>query len=456
MASAVGVRQTAAGVQQGIKTSNNYFDGLAVTGLHKGIFYIIMLSYFFEQLDNWNFGFIAPALVQTWGLTMTDIGHVNSVYYVCMTLGGFLGGVISDFIGRRKTFLLSIAVFSIASVLNGLTNDFHIFTLSRGLTGFGVFCLMVCSQAYIAEMAPAESRGKWQGLVAAAGFSAVPVVGVLSRVVIPMHPDGWRWIFYLGGLGLIGFAVGLKYLKESPRWLVAKGRLHEAEEVVRSISGRSIDLSAAASKIPAHVRAVDVLIGMFRREYIKRTLVLMTAFILTTPAAFVLAAWTPTLLKAKGFSLEDSLMASMIIMVGVPVGCYFSSLISDKGGRKTPIMAVSIVAGLLGFLFATRESFVEIVILGFVITALIMAISFMMFSYAAESYPTRMRNTATGLHNGIARLSVAAFQVLIPIIFAKYSFSGVFNVFGVMMILPMLVVGLWGARTSGKALEDIQ
>lgn len=441
---------------QPAKLLNNYFDGLAVTGLHKLIFYIIMLSYFFEQLDNWNFGFIAPALVQAWGLTMADIGHVNFVYYACMTCGGLFGGVISDFIGRRKTFLISIAVFSVASVLNGLTSNFHVFTISRGLTGFGVFCLMVCSQAYIAEMAPAESRGKWQGLVAAAGFSAVPLVGVIARVVIPMHPDGWRWIFYLGGLGLIGFVVGFKFLKESPRWLVAKGRVAEAEEVVRSITGCAVDLSQVASQVAPRDKVLDVLTGMFRREYIKRTLVLMVAFILTTPAAFVLAAWTPTLLKAKGFSLEESLTASMIIMVSVPVGCYFSSLISDKGGRKIPIMVVSVVAGLLGFVFAACDNYVVIVALGFILTALIMAMSFMMFSYTAESYPTRMRNTATGLHNGIARLSVAVFQVLIPIIFAKYSFAGVFNVYGAMMILPMIAVGLWGARTSGKSLEDIK
>ena len=66
-------------------------------------------------------------------------------------------------------------LFSVASVLNGFTDSFPVFVFARAMTGFGVFCLMVCSQAYIAEMAPAESRGKWQNLVAAVGFSAVPV-----------------------------------------------------------------------------------------------------------------------------------------------------------------------------------------------------------------------------------------------------------------------------------------
>ena len=82
----------------------------------------------------------------------------------CLLYTSFFGGVISDFIGRRKTFLISIATFSFFSVLNGFTDNFHVFVIARSMTGFGVFCLMVCSQAYIAEMAPAESRGKWQNL----------------------------------------------------------------------------------------------------------------------------------------------------------------------------------------------------------------------------------------------------------------------------------------------------
>lgn len=214
------------------KIPNNYFDGMPVTGFHKIVFFIIMMAYFCEQMDNWNFGFIAPALMHTWGLQMSDIGVVTLWYFIGMTAGGFFGGVISDFIGRRKTFLISIATFSFFSVLNGFTDNFHVFVIARSMTGFGVFCLMVCSQAYIAEMAPAESRGKWQNLVAAVGFSAVPVIGVMCRAIIPLAEEAWRFIFYFGGVGLIAFFVGLRYLKESPRWLVARGRLEEAEQVV--------------------------------------------------------------------------------------------------------------------------------------------------------------------------------------------------------------------------------
>ena len=203
------------------KISNNYFDGLEVSTTHKIIFYIIMMAYFFEQMDNWNFGFIAPALMKSWSLTMAQVSQITFAYFMAMTLGGLTGGIVSDFIGRRKTFLGAIFLFSAASIANGFATSLSMFIVTRALTGFGVFCMMVTSQAYIAEMAPAATRGKWQGLTAAVGFCAAPIVGFLCLKIIPLHAEAWRYIFYFGAIGFVAFAVGLKYLHESPRWLVA-------------------------------------------------------------------------------------------------------------------------------------------------------------------------------------------------------------------------------------------
>ena len=438
------------------RISNNYFDGLQVTGRHKAVFFIIMVAYFCEQMDNWNFGFIAPALMQHWGLTMRDIGTVTFWYFAAMTCGGFMGGFISDLIGRRKTFLIAITLFSTASIINGMTDDFHVFVASRALTGFGVFCLMVCSQAYIAEMAPAESRGKWQNLVAGVGFCAVPVIGMLCRAIIPLHEEAWRYIFYLGGMGYIALFIAWKYLDESPRWLVSRGRIKEAEEVMRDLTHMNIDLAEAASKGTTNKPPLsEVLLGMISQKYVKRTLVILVLVLCTNPATFVVTNWTATLLKAHGFTLEECLMATTLISIGVPLGLFASSAFTDMGGRKIPLVIMLVVMSVLAPIFGNVSSYWVVVGVGALLTAFVMGLGFTIFSYTAESYPTHLRNTATGFHSSIGRLAVAFSQPLIPVVYAAYSFDGVFYIFSALCVVPAIVLALWGARTGGKSLEDI-
>lgn len=472
------------------RKANNYFDGLLVTGMHKVIFFIIMMAYFFEQMDNWNFGFIAPAIFKSWGLGPAEsnqaMAQIIFWYFIGMTSGGFLGGVISDFIGRRKTFLFAIILFSSCSVINGLPIDsLPLFILARSLTGFGVFCLMVCSQTYIAEMAPAESRGKWQGLVAAVGFCAVPVIAFLCRLIVPLSADAWRWIFYFGGIGLIGFFIALKYLKESPRWLVSRGRIQEAEQIVQDITGQDIDLSDAAAKVAPRVNVAEVLAGMFTRKYIGRTLLLLLFFITITPAGFTFTSWTGKLLAtipvidpATGMAMLDAAGEQMmlydqatmltimtVISCGVPAGCYLASLISDKGGRKLPLALMYALAAVLSLLFAAFSTHIYLAALcGFLLSVFNMAGSFILFSYTAESYPTHMRNTATGTHNGMARLAVSGFQFAIPVILAtfggtvgliNYDIPAIFTTCAILFMIPVPLVLLFGQRTGCKSLEEI-
>ena len=470
---------------------NNYFDGIAVTTKHKLIFFIIMLAYFFEQMDNWNFGFIAPAIFKSWGLDQAGanlaMAKIVFWYFIGMTTGGFLGGVISDFIGRRKTFLLAILLFSTCSVINGLPIDnLTLFIVARSLTGFGVFCLMVCSQTYIAEMAPAESRGKWQGLVAAVGFCAVPVIAFLCRVIVPLSPEAWRIIFYLGGLGMIGFVIALLYLEESPRWLVAQNRREEAEKVVARITGVSVNLSQVAMNAAPRSGVLEAIAGMFTPKYLGRTALLLLVFFTITPAGFTFTTWTGKLLAtipvidpATGKAMLDAVTGDIvmlydqatmltimtIISCGVPAGCYLASRISDLGGRKLPLAATIFAASLASLCFANfSTNFYIVALCGFLFSIASMSSSFILFTYTAESYPTQMRNTATGLHNGLARLSVSGAQFVIPVILAafggtvgliNYDIPAIFTTCAIMFMIPVPFILFFGQRTGKKSLEEI-
>lgn len=438
------------------KRLNNYFDGLPVSKTQVFLYIIIVMAYFFEQLDNNNFSFISPALMASWGLQKPQIAQITSLYFLGMTIGGLTGGVISDIIGRRKTFLGAILIFSSMSILNGLTNSFTVFMLSRALTGFGIFCMMVVSIAYIAEMTPGESRGKWQSLTAAGGFCAMPVIGFISRAIIPMAPEAWRIIFYIGGIGYIGFFLGLKYLKESPRWLVSKGRVAEAEKVVEDLTGVAVDLSEVAKQVPKKASTVEQLVGMFTGKYLKRTLVLLLLFVPIGVGTFATSVWMPTLLVGKGFTLAQSLSAGTAFMLGGPVGLFLSSFVSDKGGRKIPIGIGSLILAVLTAVFATLGNvYVTVMIIAFLLNALIMGVGFINMAYVAEHYPTKMRNTSVGFINASQRFGVSGSQLLIPLIMAGVGFKGLFLGIAALYALGALVVLFFGERTGGKSLEEI-
>lgn len=434
---------------------NNYFDGLPVRPAHRRVFVLVMIAYFFDQLDNWNFGYIAPALRSSWGLGLERIATINSAYFVGMTIGGLLGGFCSDRFGRRRVFLHGMALFSTASIANGLSNNFGTFVVARAATGVGLFAMMVCSHTYLAEMAPGESRGRWQGRVAAVGYCAVPVIGIAANLLIPLGAQAWRALFIAGGLGVLPLAIAWRQLPESPRWLVSRGRLAEAEETVRSLTGHDIDLSQAAAQATAPPGPVESLRGIFSRASARPTLVLLVLFALETPASFIVRTWITTLFDARGMSMRLALVATFCMQIGVPFGCWVSSRVSDLGGRKWPIVALLLSESALALVFGHAQGQWTLIVVGLLLTASGMAVGFISYTYATENYPTGLRNSADGVHNATGRSMVAAVQPLVPGLFATAGFSGVFTALAVGLLPAAAVVAALGRRTGGRSLEEI-
>lgn len=458
------------------KVKNNYLDGMPVSSKQFTLFMIIVSAYFFEQVDNAMLGYVAPAVMKTFGLTLQQFAPANSIYFIGMMLGGLLGGIISDAIGRRKTFLGSIFVFSTFCVINGITSNFDIFIISRALTGFGIFSMMVVSITYLAEISPAESRAKWQGICAGVGFMAAPIVGLVSTKVVPMGPEAWRYIFLFGALGYIPLGLGYFKLAESPRWLIQKGRLADAEKAIFDISGYHIDLSDAYAKQQAEQAACgvdekygvgDIFKDMFTGKYLKRTLILAVVISLVNFPPFILMAWNTTLMGFKNFMTPQSaILLSTLGMFGAPVGLFLSSLIGDKGGRKIPIVIMSLFTTVVLYLyFFHSNSFVILASMLFLFQVGIMCTSFMVMPYISESYPTKMRNTASGSINAFGRFSVALVQYVVPMIFygnfagtgiaemASFHRLGGFLAIG--LIISALLIGIFGWKTGGRSLEDV-
>ncbi len=439
-----------------LKIKNNYFDGLRVTRKHLLLFILVASSYFFEVFDNAIFGYTAPSLMVSMNVDTTALATITSLYYLGNTMGGIFGGILSDIIGRRKTILISTILFSSGTLIDAVTTNITVFTFGRTITGFGVMSMLVVTITYMAEVSPKESRGKWEGIISGIGYIAVPLVGVICSLILPLHPEAWRYVYYLGSLGIVVFFISIFALKESPRWLMSRGRVTEAEAVVSSITGIPVDLSEV--KTVAHKKEkLSAVVGeMFSPLYIKRTIVLIICLSCGVVSLQIVAPWITTLLKMSGFSTRESLLLSTIISCGIPLGMFVAGIFSDKGGRKIPIVAFGILYAIVMILIVyLMGSFWLIAVFGILMNIFALARNFIIHPYVAESYPTKIRNSVTGLLNGISRFASSGAQLIVPMLFAGWGLGGVFGFAAALSVFGSLVVFIFGWRSAHVSLEDI-
>ncbi|WP_088226067.1 MFS transporter [Desulfosporosinus sp. FKB] len=440
----------------------HYLDEARMCMEHYKFLIILALAYAFDQMDLFTFSFVAPALTKHWGASMEWIGIVNSCTFVGMLFGCWFGGWLSDVIGRRKAFLFSVFFFSVFSILNGVAPNPAIFLVFRTLTGFGILSMVVVAMVYITEILPAASRGKWQAISLATGLLSVPLIGQIAEKIVPSSPNGWRYIFFIGGTGFIIFILALSWLKESPRWLITKGRYSEAEKVIqRFIKDEKVDINNEASIDPANnapkeAGTMETLKEIFSKKYARKTSVLVIMVCCITVGYFMFFGWMPTLLNDYGFSLDDALWMSALVSFGSPIGNYLAAFFTDKGGRKIPIVIYSLLVGVLTIVFGTLKIPMVIVGIGFFIRVLMDGVFVVMWSYLAEAYPTHIRTSGTGFIYSTGRLLTAVAMVVVPMIYKGFGYTVLFGIIGVMFLLVAVTTGLWGEKTAGRSLDELE
>ena len=452
---------------------SNYFDGMTKLGkAHKHFLWIAAVCYFFDQMDMQLFGFITPALISDLGFSLDQIAQMNSLNYLGMCLGGFFGGMIAGRIGRKKTLLMFVGIFSCGSIINGLSAHLINFMVMRFLIGFGVIGMVTVAMVYMAEMLPSATRGKYQALSIACGTFGIPFGAAFANMVIGTGPHGWRLCFFIGGIGILLVPIGLKWLKESPRWLVMKGQIEKAEQVVSECTGQPCDLSALAAscvqeKVPSTLKTLKV---MFSKSFIKQTIVVFVLSWGATLGVFYFSSYGVLFMTDMGWAYSLVLLTSAFGVVGTPLGDLTVSLFSDKGGRRIPIIIMSCVAGAIclirGWTTPAMAALYNadprilypavVTVLGILFSAFGGGTMTLMWTYLAESFPTRIRSNATGIVFASARLIAVPVTLTVPATYAAIGYLGVNIVNALWYFVPAAFALVWGINSAQKSLEELE
>ncbi|MGW4568421.1 MFS transporter [Streptomyces sp. NPDC004561] len=434
-------------------------DRMPITPLHRRLTAVIGVGLFFDTFENNLSGTIGKVLQSDFGFGATSLKLVLASAFVGQFIGSLTLGRIADRFGRRRAFLINLALYSACSLLGAFSPNAAWLIVTRFLAGLGIGAEQALSDCYLADVLPAAKRGRFIAWAYTLAFCGVPAVGFAALWLVPLTPlgvAGWRWLFVLGALGSAAVWGLRRRLIESPRWLAAIGRTAEAERLVSRMeaeaAGRGLPLEKPAPP-PAtpeeHPRLRDVLGPGLRR----RTLVLWVFCVLSVVGYYGFGTLAPQIVAAKGYGIVAGLGFTALSFLGYPVGSALALPVVDRVERRAlvALSAAAMVAAGLGF--ARADSAPLIVACGFAYTLFSNVFSSVSHVYLSEQYPTAIRATASGAAYSLSKLSAAALPfVLLPVLDA-HGPGALFTVIAAAMAVLAATVLTLGERTTGAPLE---
>src|SRR5262245_539199 len=300
--------------------------------------------------------------------------------------------------------------------------------LWRAITGVGIGVELVTIDTYIAELMPRHLRGRAFAVNQVVQFSAVPFVALVAWILVPRAPlgvDGWRWVVLIGSVSAIVVWFIRRAIPESPRWLIARGRLDEAERVTAAIEQRVG--REAGVPVPAPV-ADSIRAGApplrFRRifdpPHRSRTLMLMIFNFAQTIGYYGFASWVPTLLISAGITTTASLGYSFAIALAAPAGPLAVARFADAIDRKWQIVWSAAAIAVLGLLFARQTAPAALIMTGVALTCANNWMSVAFHAYQTELFPTEVRAQAVGFVYSWSRFSAIFTSLVIGFLLARF------------------------------------
>ncbi|MGJ8515649.1 MFS transporter [Carnimonas bestiolae] len=433
---------------------------------------LIAVGGFFELFDLFQTAYISPGLLDAAIFARGSDGLFGfsdqAAFSAATFLGLFIGAVLisplADRCGRRSVFAYALLWYTVLSVLMALQSTSAGVIGCRLLVGIGLGVELVTIDTYLSELVPKRMRGSAFAFAFFIQFLAVPAVALLSWLLVPHSPlniAGWRWVIWIGAACALLMWRLRRTLPESPRWLVNHGQGEEAARVVENIERRCEQ--EYGRPLPPIERANDTpqcsgqsrQLSMWQPPYRKRMLMLITFNIFQAIGFFGFGNWLPALLGGQGSGPTHSLLYAFFITLAYPLGSLAMMKTANRLENKWQIVTSSLGTVVFGVLFALANAPWALIISGFAITLCNAWMTYAFHAYQAELFPTAIRARAVGFCYSFSRLSTVFSSVLIGFILDSLGTPAVLVFIVTSMLIVVLTIAVFGPRTKGVALEDI-
>ena len=362
-------------------------------------------------------------------------------YVGCALIGSIIGvlcaGMLSDFLGRKKTMLISAVLFSISAIGCALSADFTQLVIFRIIGGFGIGIVSIVSPVYISEVSPAEVRGTMVSLYQlfiTIGFLLAYLANFLILKATDM-PDYWRPMLGAEAIPDLLFLILIFFIPESPRWLAVRGQRQDNSEAWKALREK----------------------GILKAVLIGSAIAILGQFMGVNAVLY----YGPKIFADAGF--QDPLFSTVLVGVVNMVTTVIALAIIDKVGRKNLVwwgvggMIFCLLMIGLYFLPATSLPtwFMLVFFLLYVFCTAI-SISAVVFVLLSEMYPNRVRGLAMSIAGFALWIGTYLIGQLTPWMLENLTPAGTFFLFAFMCLPYLWIMYKHVPNTTGKTLEEIE
>ena len=337
-------------------------DSVGFTRAQFWVLMLIMAGEFFDTLEQNSVGAMGTNIKDSLHIGDVQLTTINTVTVIGGLFGRLLAGWLADRYGRRFALGLNLLIYTLGGILSALSFSYGMLLVSRFIVGIGVGGEFMIGIAMISEMVSTRNRGT---LVASINVGAGGVGNFISYglfllllgpLAAPLGGNGtvWRWSFVLLALPALLVVFYRRRLPETPRWLLYKGRVADANRSLGILTSNSLRATGAVPPVELTAADIPPVVAkgnpaeVFERRLIGRTVAIGIASWMAFGCQVTLNFLMPTLLVERGYTVSQSLLYTMIMNVGALLGACVAALIANRVGRRR---AVS-VAGVLGCITA--------------------------------------------------------------------------------------------------------
>jgi putative MFS transporter len=437
-------------------------ERLPMSRWHVKLRVIMGVATFFDAFDALAIAYVLPVLIPLWQLTPGQIGLLIATGFAGQLIGALLFGWLAERYGRVRSAAWSIAIFSVFSIVCALSTSYTSLLLFRFIQGFGLGGQVPVAATYINEIAKAEKRGRFFLLYECIFPVGLMAVALIATWAVPNW--GWQSMFIIGALPAILAMVMRRVLPESPRWLASKGRLEEADRVMKSIEEEiSKHEGKALPPLPVNIPKVAVIKPSFRDLfagiYLSRTISVWIMWFCTYFVVYGLSAWLPTIyVRIFKLPVQEALQYSLIATVAGLIGALLCAFFIDRTGRRVWFAGAFLLGAVPLFMLwmgGTSNTPKDVLLLASLSYAAINTLALGLYLYTPEIYPTRVRAIGSGTATAWLRVASILGPILVGAILPTAGLATVFLAFGISAVVGGIVALLFTVETRDKVLEEV-